>query len=213
MKKFWQIQQEFAPSKDTKGYNYKYSNLNSILPKLKELGAQYSLMLTETKLLSKEAITINNKAQWQIGLKTNWLFKYFEDGERQFSEVIEMISYGTQSDADKAIGTALTYARRYVLLNIFNANDGGEFDPEQKEAKELKESISKPTPKVIEAEKKEAKPITKKVEPKEDDFDIDLEDEEEEVKPTPKKEVKKVVKKVEVKEVEEDDDLDFDMGF
>ena len=141
-----QVQQEFAPSKDVKAFNYTYSNLPVILQTLKDIGASYTLVLKSTELMehSKFEQSFKNgiKLQFQAIIKTTWIFTY----EGMEPQEVSIVSSGTQDDLDKAFGSAVTYARRYVLMSVFNANDGGSFDPEQKEQPTQKQPQPKEQP-------------------------------------------------------------------
>lgn len=132
-KDLFNMQTNFAPEKGTKAYNYSYSNLSTILPALKKIGTEYTLMLKDVEMVNLQVID----KKVQVVLKIFWEFKI--GGE---THLISSIGIGTQSDGDKAIGSAMTYARRYVLMSIFNANDGGKYDPEQKD--NVKPTYNKP---------------------------------------------------------------------
>ena len=166
---FAQAQQKFAPAKGTKAFNYNYSNLPVILEELKKLEIEYSIMLSNSVLLKQEKLESTTQAgktkiEYCVTIETEWLFQYLNPVDKDAKKDTEifrnvtMISSGTQSDYDKAFGTAYTYARRYALLSIFNANDGGNYDPEQKE--ETK-PISKPE-NIVETKPKNKKVILEK---------------------------------------------------
>ena len=177
---FAQAQQMFAPSKGTKAFNYNYSNLPVILEELKKLEIEYSLMLSNSVLLKQEKLESTTQAgktkiEYCVTIETEWLFQYLNPVDKdakkdtdisrntEIFRNVTMISSGTQSDYDKAFGTAYTYARRYALLSIFNANDGGNYDPEQKdpEQKEETKPISKPE-NIVETKPKNKKVILEK---------------------------------------------------
>ena len=161
-------------------FSYTYNNLKTILPYLADKDFKYSLKLRSTELVSMTEVQTKTKngvkQEWQVVLNTKWVMKFNDEPE----EILEVIGIGTQTDADKANGTAQTYARRYALIGYFNLNDGGEYDPEQKEEVKPKPTV-KPTVKKVEETKFEdlefVEPV-KQAEPKvedkveeEDEFD------------------------------------------
>ena len=128
-----------------KAFNYKYNNLPVILPYLAKQDFKYSLKQYKVDLISETKIEKGNgKVEWKVTLKVYYKMKFNDEPE----ELIEQIGIGTNNDADKANGSAQTYARRYALIGYFNLSDGGEYDPEQKDTKVKDIKTSNQTKKV-----------------------------------------------------------------
>ena len=99
------IQNEIKnPKKSTKGYNYNYANLESVMELLKPLLEKHRLLLTQEPIF-KDSL---------IGVKTTLVSL---DTNEHYSN--EFCTEPIKKDC-QAVGSLITYYRRYVLLCLFN---------------------------------------------------------------------------------------------
>lgn len=146
-------------SKDKKGFNYKYSDINEILAKLKAGMERYGVTLipqiihgtTEVAPVTLTNVTADGtgkrveKSTTEISVKSDMVFRWINDDNP--NEFIDVPWYlvGSQTDQSQAFGSALTYCTRYFLLNYFQIaqdNDVDEFRSKQKEAAHAEETAT-----------------------------------------------------------------------
>lgn len=113
---FAQAQGDFtAITKDTKGYNYTYADLATILDSVRPVLSKYGLHLSQYS-------SAGRKLHTRIGHKSGQFF------ESQFE-----VPYPTENSQSKMnfmqeIGSRRTYARRYEVLSILGLAPKGEDD-------------------------------------------------------------------------------------
>jgi len=95
------------PKKDTKGYGYKYAQLDQIIEIVKPVLAQYGLGIIQ----SPNGPIVDGC----LTLKT---IIFHESGQHLIEQFAIPLKEGTNVTQD--YGSALTYARRYHLLSLFN---------------------------------------------------------------------------------------------
>ena len=121
------LQRKLTTKKSTKSFNYNYSNLNDVLNALANVeDLEYSLRFLGTENIKVEKID----KDWFWNGETFWSMEVKVGDNVVIDEKIKLNACGLQNDPSKAMGTAISYARRYLLLNYFNINDGGESFPD-----------------------------------------------------------------------------------
>lgn len=95
------------PKKDTKGYGYKYAQLDQIIEIVKPVLAEYGLGVIQ----SPHGPIVDGC----LTLKT---IIFHQSGEHLIEQFAIPLKEGTNVTQD--YGSALTYARRYHLLSLFN---------------------------------------------------------------------------------------------
>lgn len=95
------------PKKDTKGYGYKYAQLDQIIEIVKPVLAKYGLGVIQ----SPHGPIVDGC----LTLKT---IIFHESGQHMIEQFSIPLKEGTNVTQD--YGSALTYARRYHLLSLFN---------------------------------------------------------------------------------------------
>ncbi len=113
--------------------SYKAISINDVVDALIPLLAKYRLAVipTEKEIIAQELI----EKETQYGPQKNFYIRLRAsykvvniDKPREF---VESYAYGDGIDTgDKATGKALTYARKYVLIDIFNLSKGEDPDEE-----------------------------------------------------------------------------------
>jgi hypothetical protein len=101
-------------SKDQKGFNYKYYNINQLIAKLKPLLAEHGLLVMQplSHIEGKPAITTvvassGEQMEWTTPLPTNATVGVDKGGKQT-----------TETDPQR-MGAAITYYRRYALASLF----------------------------------------------------------------------------------------------
>ena len=89
--------------KDTKGYNYKYFDINQLLEKLKPMLTEQKLLLTQplTNIDGKPAITTRIEEIDGVG-------------------IIESTTMLPDIQDPQKLGSAITYMRRYSLVSLLS---------------------------------------------------------------------------------------------
>lgn len=142
-------------SKDKRGYNYSYSDINEILAKIKagmdKYGVSLQPIIENNSASVEQLITVTTKRSHDGSVfdeKKNEMlvtapitFRWIddEDEEKQTHIDIPWFLVGSQSDPSQAFGSALTYCTRYFLLNFFQIaqdNDVDAYRSKQQEAAE-----------------------------------------------------------------------------
>lgn len=114
--------------KDKEGYGYNYTSgskvLSSIRDKMDELGVLLSPEIIEqgkeqtlVKVWDKRASAMVEKVEWVVELKMNYTWINAENPDDKY--VVPFPAFGQQPDPGQALGTALTYSERYLILKEF----------------------------------------------------------------------------------------------
>lgn len=131
--------------KDKSSNSYKYVTGSKVLEYIKPLMNEYGL------ILKQEVLSIENERQdYKVGINTpnektkseiltKCLMRFtwidVESGEKDEN----LFGANGQSDWEKGLGSALTYAERYFLLKFFHiATDEDDIDNPERKAEELK---------------------------------------------------------------------------
>lgn len=119
------------------GKSYKAISINDVVDALIPLIGKYRLVILpgEKELLREEQIETSYK---NGGKKTNFFVRmkstYKVVNIDNPAEVVEAVGYGDGIDSsDKATGKALTYGRKYALIDLFNLSKGDDPDKEASE--------------------------------------------------------------------------------
>ena len=123
------------PKKDTTGYGYKYAQLDQIIEIVKPVLAEYGLGIIQ----SPHGPIVDGC----LTLKT---IIFHESGQHLIEQFAIPLKEGTNITQD--YGSALTYARRYHLLSLFNlaAEDDDGAGSKQKAPKNKPSSNAKKNP-------------------------------------------------------------------
>jgi len=118
---------------DTGKGSYKAISINDVVDSLIPLMTKYRLIAVplEKEIVEQEQITTTNKygerTQFYVRMRANYAVVNIDKPE----ERITACGYGDGIDSgDKATGKAITYARKYALIDIFNLSKGDDPDRE-----------------------------------------------------------------------------------
>lgn len=127
---------------DTGKSSYKAISINDVVDSLAPLLTRYRLVVVpcEKEIIEQAQITTTTKygekQQFYVRMKA-----YYKVVDIDTGESVETCGYGDGIDSgDKATGKAITYARKYALIDVFNLSKG---DDPDKEASQEYEKISK----------------------------------------------------------------------
>lgn len=119
------------------GKSYKAISINDVVDALIPLIGKYRLVILpgEKELRTEEQIETSYK---NGGKKTNFFVRmkstYKVVNIDNPAEFVEAVGYGDGIDSgDKATGKALTYGRKYALIDLFNLSKGDDPDKEASE--------------------------------------------------------------------------------
>lgn len=150
--------------KDSNGYNYKYASITSILASVKAGMNKYHVsLIPEMVPLSQEVIvdewtetkTTKNgstyeKENREYRFSSRMVYRWINNDKPDEFICVPWYVVGNQSDPSQAMGSALTYAERYFMMQFFQIATP-EDDPdnwrsrkkeaEEEEGKEIAQSI------------------------------------------------------------------------
>lgn len=136
-------------NKDTSGYGYKYADLSQVLSIIRPLLSKNGLSFTQHISNADDKIIIETMLMHSSG---QWMA----------SEIAMPPVQGKSMNAAQAVGSIITYGRRYALTAIFGItqtdDDGAVDKPRIDESKKAQQEYNKPLYDVKE------KPLTKPVE-------------------------------------------------
>jgi hypothetical protein len=105
MPAFIKAQNEFThPSKNKKGYGYKYADLPSILDMARPILSKYGLCYIQSTNVVDDAMVVETRI-------------YHSSGEYIGDSIKLLIDQGKMSSMQQ-LGSSITYARRYSLQNL-----------------------------------------------------------------------------------------------
>lgn len=123
-------------TKDTKGYQYTYVSGSQVLHKIRAKMVEHNLLFLPTiENAEYKEIEVMVKGKMKPNILVSVDLKYTWINADNPEERFEMPFYavGHQDDASKALGTALTYSERYLLMKMFNIpTDEDDADAKQK---------------------------------------------------------------------------------
>lgn len=123
-------------TKDTKGYQYTYVSGSQVLHKIRAKMEEHNLLfMPSIESAEYKEIEVMVKGKMKPNILVSVDLKYTWINADNPEERFEMPFYavGHQDDASKALGTALTYSERYLLLKMFNIpTDEDDADAKQK---------------------------------------------------------------------------------
>jgi|694.fasta_scaffold02962_24 hypothetical protein len=135
------------PDKNTKGYNYKYADLASVLDLVKPILAKNGLAIVQFPVTRPDS-------EW-IGVKT---ILVHDSGESMEETLYLPTADLKQGNDTQEAGATITYARRYAICAILNISADEDTDGTVKNAKTKKEGeIAEPRMNAYEKAKAEDK--------------------------------------------------------
>ena len=137
-------------TKDTKGYQYTYVSGSQVLHKIRAKMVEHNLLFLPTiDNAEYKEIEVMVKGKMKPNILVSVDLKYTWINADNPEERFEMPFYavGHQDDASKALGTALTYSERYLLMKMFNIPT----DEDDADAKQKREQYA-PAPAATQAE-------------------------------------------------------------
>ncbi|WP_049319295.1 ERF family protein [Mammaliicoccus sciuri] len=134
-------------TKDTKGYNYSYVSGSQVLHRIRNKMTEHNLLfIPHIKNARYEEIEVLVKGQKKpnILVSLDLIYTWIDADNPTDRFEIPFYAIGHQDDASKALGTALTYSERYLLMKQFNIPTD-EDDADAKQKKETYSPKAKPT--------------------------------------------------------------------
>lgn len=134
-------------TKDTKGYNYSYVSGSQVLHRIRNKMTEHNLLfIPHIKNARYEEIEVLVKGQKKpnILVSLDLIYTWIDADNPTDRFEIPFYAIGHQDDASKALGTALTYSERYLLMKQFNIPTD-EDDADAKQKKETYSPKTKPT--------------------------------------------------------------------
>lgn len=123
-------------TKDTKGYNYSYVSGSQVLHRIRNKMTEHNLLfIPHIKNASYQEIEVLVKGQKKpnILVSLDLIYTWIDADNPTDKFEIPFYAIGHQDDASKALGTALTYSERYLLMKQFNIpTDEDDADAKQK---------------------------------------------------------------------------------
>lgn len=123
-------------TKDTEGYKYKYVSGSQVLHSIRAKMEEHNLLfIPKIESATHEHIEVLVKGQMKpnILVSVNLTYTWIDADNPTDQFEIPFYAIGHQDDASKALGTALTYSERYLLMKQFNIpTDEDDADAKQK---------------------------------------------------------------------------------
>lgn len=123
-------------TKDTEGYKYKYVSGSQVLHSIRAKMEEHNLLfIPRIDNATHEHIEVLVKGQMKpnILVSVNLTYTWIDADNPDDRFEIPFYAVGHQDDASKALGTALTYSERYLLMKQFNIpTDEDDADAKQK---------------------------------------------------------------------------------
>lgn len=123
-------------TKDTKGYNYSYVSGSQVLHSIRNKMEEHNLLFVpHIKNAHYQEIEVLVKGQKKpnIIVSLDLIYTWIDADNPTDRFEIPFYAIGHQDDASKALGTALTYSERYLLMKQFNIpTDEDDADAKQK---------------------------------------------------------------------------------
>lgn len=123
-------------TKDTEGYKYKYVSGSQVLHSIRAKMEEHNLLfIPRIDNATHEHIEVLVKGQMKpnILVSVNLTYTWIDADNPDDKFEIPFYAVGHQDDASKALGTALTYSERYLLMKQFDIpTDEDDADAKQK---------------------------------------------------------------------------------
>lgn len=123
-------------TKDTEGYKYKYVSGSQVLHSIRNKMEEHNLLFVpHIKNAHYQEIEVLVKGQKKpnIIVSLDLIYTWIDSDNPTDRFEIPFYAIGHQDDASKALGTALTYSERYLLMKQFNIpTDEDDADAKQK---------------------------------------------------------------------------------
>ncbi|MFK5672988.1 ERF family protein [Mammaliicoccus sciuri] len=123
-------------TKDTEGYKYKYVSGSQVLHSIRNKMEEHNLLFVpHIKNAHYQEIEVLVKGQKKpnIIVSLDLIYTWIDADNPTDRFEIPFYAIGHQDDASKALGTALTYSERYLLMKQFNIpTDEDDADAKQK---------------------------------------------------------------------------------
>ena len=123
-------------TKDTEGYKYKYVSGSQVLHSIRNKMEEHNLLFVpHIKNAHYQEIEVLVKGQKKpnILVSLDLIYTWIDADNPTDRFEIPFYAIGHQDDASKALGTALTYSERYLLMKQFNIpTDEDDADAKQK---------------------------------------------------------------------------------
>lgn len=135
-------------TKDTEGYKYKYVSGSQVLHSIRAKMEEHNLLfIPRIDNATHEHIEVLVKGQMKpnILVSVNLTYTWIDADNPDDKFEIPFYAVGHQDDASKALGTALTYSERYLLMKQFNIpTDEDDADAKQKKEKYTPKELATP---------------------------------------------------------------------
>lgn len=143
-------------AKDKSGFNYKYTDINEILPKITAGMKKYDLSLiphivpgttkVEPTVIKKAKCDkqgiMREEMRTEMLVTADMVFTWVNNTDSNDKLDVPWTLVGSQEDPSQGFGSALTYCTRYFLSNYFQMtqdNDVDAFRSKQKEAEQAED--------------------------------------------------------------------------
>lgn len=137
---------------DTGKSTYKAISINDVVDSLTPLLTKYRLVVVprEKEIIEQYQITTTTKygekQQFYVRMKASYLVVNIDKSNEQ----ILTCGYGDGIDSgDKATGKAITYARKYALIDVFNLSKGDDPDKEASQEYKLSQATVEQVDKIL----------------------------------------------------------------
>ena len=137
---------------DTGKSTYKAISINDVVDSLTPLLTKYRLVVVprEKEIIEQYQITTTTKygekQQFYVRMKASYLVVNIDKPNEQ----ILTCGYGDGIDSgDKATGKAITYARKYALIDVFNLSKGDDPDKEASQEYKLSQATVEQVDKIL----------------------------------------------------------------
>ena len=123
-------------TKDTEGYKYKYVSGSQVLHSIRAKMEEHNLLFIpriDNAQYEEIEVLVKGQKKPNILVSVNLTYTWIDADNPTDKFEIPFYAIGHQDDASKALGTALTYSERYLLMKQFNIpTDEDDADAKQK---------------------------------------------------------------------------------
>lgn len=123
-------------TKDTKGFNYNYVSGSQVLHSIRAKMEEHNLLFIpriENAEYKEIEVLVKGQKKPNILVAVTLTYTWIDADNPTDKFDIPFYAIGHQDDASKALGTALTYSERYLLMKQFNIpTDEDDADAKQK---------------------------------------------------------------------------------
>lgn len=123
-------------TKDTKGFNYNYVSGSQVLHSIRAKMEEHNLLFIpriDNAQYEEIEVLVKGQKKPNILVAVTLTYTWIDADNPDDKFEIPFYAIGHQDDASKALGTALTYSERYLLMKQFNIpTDEDDADAKQK---------------------------------------------------------------------------------